>query len=62
MKNNNTDKLSVEAITARIKNRVELMLLEMLPPPSCALKRQQNDWKKSQVKKQLSEILKNESV
>lgn len=41
--------MTVEEITDRVMKKVSMMLIELLPTPSCPLKRQQNEWKKEQV-------------
>jgi len=50
---------SVNDISNRIISKVSMLLLELMPTPSCPLKRQQNEWRKSQVidevKKKLDE-------
>lgn len=48
---------SIEQIATTINNKILLMLIEQLPTPSCNLKKQQNEWKKEQVKKLLIEKL-----
>lgn len=42
-------KRTIDDISNRILTKVTLMLLEMMPTPSCPLKRQQNEWRKMQV-------------
>lgn len=42
-------KRTIDDISNRILTKVTLMLLEMMPAPSCPLKRQQNEWRKMQV-------------
>jgi hypothetical protein len=45
---------SIEQIVSIIEKKIMFVLLEELPQPSCPRKRQQNDWKKDQVKKTLA--------
>jgi len=45
---------SVEEIVSIIEKKIMMTILTELPTPSCALKRQQNNWKIDQVKKTLS--------
>lgn len=48
---------STEEIANIIERKIAMLLIEQLPTPSCSLKKQQNDWKKDQVKKILIEKL-----
>lgn len=41
--------MTIEEITDRVMKRLTMTLMELLPSPSCPLKRQQNEWKKEQV-------------
>lgn len=45
---------SVEDIVKICEGRIMRILLEELPTPSCPLKKQQNEWKKDQVKQTLA--------
>jgi hypothetical protein len=45
---------SVEEIVSIIEKKIFLILMQELPDPSCPLKKQQNEWKKNQVKETLS--------
>jgi hypothetical protein len=45
---------SVEDIVNICEKKIMIVLLEQLPTPSCPLKKQQNEWKKEQVKQMLS--------
>lgn len=45
---------SIEEIVAIIEKKIMMVLIQELPDPSCPLKRQQNNWKKDEVKKTLS--------
>lgn len=51
------DQKSVNEISSRIISKVSLMLLELMPNPSCPLKRQQNEWRKSQVIEEVKKML-----
>lgn len=42
---------SVEQISNIILSKISMIILSELPNPDCPLKRQQNEWKKSEVKK-----------
>ncbi|CAB5218424.1 hypothetical protein UFOVP217_17 [uncultured Caudovirales phage] len=55
------DEKSVEQIAAIIEKRVKMELISQLPNPSCALKRQRNEWKKNEVIKTVV-IKLNESI
>lgn len=44
-----TEHKTVNEISNRIISKVSMMLIELLPNPSCPLKRQQNEWRKAQV-------------
>jgi hypothetical protein len=48
---------SAEQVADIINRKIAMLLLEQLPTPSCNLKKQQNEWKKEQVKKILIEKL-----
>ena len=48
---------SIEQITQMIHSKISLMLISELPVPSCALKKQQREWKVEQVKKALANKL-----
>jgi hypothetical protein len=49
---------SIEYISVIISNKVKMMLIEMLPEPSCPRKKDQNNWKREQVINLLLERLK----
>jgi DNA-binding HxlR family transcriptional regulator len=53
---------SVEEVVSRIESKIFMLMLEMLPDPSCPRKKQQNEWKKDQVKKMLSQRLSNQGL
>jgi hypothetical protein len=42
---------SIEQISDIVCNKIFMTILSELPNPDCPLKRQQNEWKKSEVKK-----------
>ncbi len=46
---------SIETISDKIKRKVEQMLNNAIPLPSCPLKRQQAEWKRSEVLRKLFE-------
>jgi hypothetical protein len=43
------DNKTVDEISKRVINKVSMMLLELMPNPSCPLRRQQNEWRRQQV-------------
>lgn len=45
---------SIEQIVSIIEKKIMYTLMEELPDPSCPRKRDQNNWKKDQVKKTLA--------
>jgi|694.fasta_scaffold03337_40 hypothetical protein len=45
---------SIEDIVAICEKKIMMALLSELPTPTCPLKKQQNEWKKDQVKKTLA--------
>ena len=45
---------SVDEIVSIIEKKIFLILMQELPDPSCPLIKQQNEWKKNQVKETLS--------
>jgi hypothetical protein len=49
---------SIEKIASIINAKINMMLIEQLPTPSCPLKKQHNEWKKEEVKKSLTSLLK----
>lgn len=51
---------SNEQIIGIIERKIEMLLMEQLPAPSCPLKRQHNEWKKEQIRKALAEKLSTE--
>jgi len=53
---------SIEAISAMITKKVSMMLIELLPEPSCPRKRDQNNWKRDQVKKIVANNLNPQSL
>jgi len=48
---------SVNEISNRIISKVSMLLLELMPAPSCPLKRQQNEWRKAEVIKDVKKKL-----
>jgi len=48
---------SIEQITQMLHSKIALMLISELPVPSCALKKQQREWKVEQIKKALANKL-----
>ena len=42
---------SIEQISDIVFNKIFMTILSELPNPDCPLKRQQNEWKKSEVKR-----------
>jgi len=48
---------SIEQITQMIYSKISMILISELPVPSCALKKQQREWKIEQVKKALANKL-----
>jgi len=48
---------SIETVSKMIESKISMMLIELLPTPSCPRKKQHNDWKIEQVKKLLSRKL-----
>jgi hypothetical protein len=48
---------SIEQITQMIDSKISMILISELPVPSCALKKQQRDWKVEQIKKALANKL-----
>ena len=44
---------SIEQIVRIIEKKIMFALMEELPDPSCPRKRDQNNWKKDQVKRSL---------
>lgn len=53
---------SIEQISSMISRKVEMMLIELLPEPSCPRKKDQNNWKREQVRKQVSNKLNPQSL
>jgi hypothetical protein len=53
------DNKTIDEISRRVVAKVSMMMLELMPNPSCPLRRQQNEWRRSQViedvKKKLDE-------
>lgn len=52
---------SNEQIVTIIQKKIEMILMEQLPNPQCALKRQHNEWKKEQIRKAIAEKLSSET-
>lgn len=48
---------SIEQIVSIIEKKILFVMLEELPDPTCPRKKDQNNWKKEQVKKMLIERL-----
>lgn len=48
---------SIEQVADIIEKKIKMLLMEQLPVPSCALKRQQREWKVEQIKNILKERL-----
>lgn len=51
------DTKSVEEISNRMMSKLAMMMIEMMPDPSCPLRRQRNEWKKTEVIKELKRKL-----
>jgi hypothetical protein len=49
---------SIEEISRIICNKIQMILIEQLPEPSCPRKKDQNNWKREQVINLLLERLK----
>lgn len=52
-----TEPKSNEQIAEIINKRIQMIMMEQLPVPSCPLKRQQREWKIEEIKKMLIEKL-----
>jgi len=48
---------SVIEIASICEKKVNMILLQELPTPDCPRKKQQNEWKRSEVKKELASRL-----
>lgn len=46
--------MSNEEIASRLHGKVELLIMQVLPKPTCATKQQKWEWDKDDVKKKLA--------